>query len=108
MAQMKAIRVDEFGDSGVLKLVEIERPSPDEGEVLIEVRAVGVNYADTMRRRNQYVVETTLPFVPGSEIAGVVAEIGPRVEDVGVGDRVVTLLGIGGYAECTPWRRHGT
>src|SRR5918911_3795821 len=108
MAQMKAILVDEFGDSSVLKLIEIERPSPDEGEVLIEVRAVGVNYADTMRRRNQYVVETTLPFMPGSEIAGGVAEIGPGVEDVGVGDRVVTLLGIGGYAECTPWRRHGT
>src|SRR5919202_674622 len=99
MAQMKAIRVDEFGDSGVLKLIESERPSPGEGEVLIEVRAVGVNYADTMRRRNQYVVETTLPFVPGSEVSGIVAEIGPGVEDVGAGDRLVTLLGTGGYAE---------
>ena len=99
MAQMKAIRVDEFGDSGVLKLIEIERPSPGEGEVLIEVQAVGVNYADAMRRQNRYLVETPLPFVPGSEIAGIVAEVGSGVENVKEGDRVVTLLGTGGYAE---------
>src|SRR5919107_899555 len=98
MAQMKAIRVDEFGEPEVLKQVEVERPSPDEGEVLIEIKSAGVNYADTMRRRNQYVESQWLPFTPGSEVAGMVAELGDEVEDVNVGDRVVTLLGTGGYA----------
>ena len=95
---MKAIRVEEFGDPSVLKLVEIERPAPGDGEVLVEVKSAGVNYADTMRRRNQYLEETPLPFVPGSEVAGEVAEVGAGVEDAQEGDRIVTLLGIGGYA----------
>ena len=99
MPQMKTIRVSEFGDSGVLEHLEVERPSPGEGEILVEVKSAGVNYADTMRRRNQYLEETPLPFVPGSEIAGTVAELGPGAEDVSEGDRVVTLLGTGGYAD---------
>ena len=98
MAQMKAIRVDEFGEPEVLQPVEVERPSPGEGEVLIEIKSAGVNYADTMRRRNQYVEAQELPFTPGSEVAGTVAEVGDGVEDVNAGDRVVTLLGTGGYA----------
>ena len=97
--EMKAIRVEEFGDPGVLEPVEVERPTPGEGDVLIEVRAIGVNYADTMRRQNQYLVETPLPFVPGSEVAGTVAEVGEGVEDVEEGDRVVVLTGTDGYAE---------
>ncbi len=99
MSQMKAIQVSEFGEPGVLEYVEVERPSPGEGEVLVEVKAAGVNYADTMRRRNQYLEETPLPFVPGSEIAGVVAEVGADVQDAEEGDRVVMLLGTGGYAQ---------
>jgi NADPH:quinone reductase len=99
MPQMKAIRADEFGEPEVLRYVDVERPSPGEGEVLIEVRSAGVNYADTMRRRNQYVVRQDLPFVPGSEVAGVVAGVGEGVDAVSEGDRVVTLLGAGGYAE---------
>jgi NADPH:quinone reductase len=98
MAQMKAIRVDEFGEPEVLQHVEVERPYPGEGEVLIEIKSAGVNYADTMRRRNQYVEPQWLPFTPGSEVAGTVAEVGDGVEDANVGDRVVTLLGTGGYA----------
>jgi len=99
MAQMKAIRVEEFGEPEVLQHVDAERPSPGEGEVLIEVKSAGVNYADTMRRRDQYVESQDLPFTPGSEIAGTVAEVGDGVEDMSVSDRVVTLLGTGGYAE---------
>src|SRR5919107_2168069 len=101
MPQMKAIRVEQFGEPDVLEYVDVERPSPDEGEALIEIRSVGVNYADTMRRRNQYVEHQELPFTPGSEIAGTVAELGEGVEEVSVGDRVVTLLGTGGYTEYT-------
>ena len=99
MAQMKAIIVREFGEPDVLGYDDVERPSPGEGEALIEVEAAGVNYADTMRRRDQYLTRQELPFVPGSEVAGTVAEVGDGVEDVTVGDRVVTLLGTGGYAD---------
>ncbi len=99
MPRMKAIRVEEFGGPEVLEVAEAERPSPGEREVLVEVRAIGVNYADTMRRQNKYVLRQEAPFVPGSEVAGVVAETGPGAENVSEGDRVVTLLGTGGYAE---------
>ncbi len=98
MASMKAILAEEFGEPDVLQYKEVERPSPGPGKVLIEVRSIGVNYADTMRRRNQYLVPQELPFVPGSEVAGTVAEVGEGVEGVSSGDRVMTLLGMGGYA----------
>jgi NADPH2:quinone reductase len=99
VAQIKAIRVEEFGEADVLRYVDVERPEPGEGEVLIEVRSAGVNYADTMRRRNQYVEPQDLPFTPGSEVAGTVAEVGEGVDDVSEGARVVSLLGTGGYAQ---------
>lgn len=96
---MKAIRVEEFGEPEVLQYEDAERPEPSMGEVLVEVQSIGVNYADTMRRRNQYVIRQEVPFVPGSEVAGVVTEIGEGVEGVSVGDRVVSLVGEGAYAE---------
>lgn len=99
MAQMKAVVVEEFGEPDVLRYTEAERPVPGEGEVVVEVRSAGVNFADTMRRRNQYLVPQELPFTPGSEISGIVSEVGEGVEDVSVGARVVTLLDDGGYAE---------
>lgn len=107
MSQMKAMRVEEFGGPEVLKPAEVERPSPGEGEVLIEVKSIGVNYADTMRRRNMYVMRQELPFVPGSEVAGVVAQVGEGVENASENDRVVTLLGAGGYAEYAVAPAHG-
>lgn len=99
MPEMKAIRVEEFGEPDVIRYVDVERPSPAAGEALIKVKSAGINYADTMRRRDQYVERQELPFTPGSEVAGEVVEVGEGVEDVSVGDRVVTLLGTGGYAD---------
>jgi NADPH2:quinone reductase len=96
---MRAVLVEEFGGPEVLRYTEVERPEPGEGEVLIEVRAIGVNYADTMRRRDRYLVRQELPFIPGYEVAGVVSEVGPGVREAGVGDRVVALVGTGGYAD---------
>jgi NADPH2:quinone reductase len=97
--QMKAVQLTEFGGPEVLTYIDIEKPKPERSEVLIEVKAIGVNYADTARRQGRYVVETPLPFIPGLEIAGVVSEIGNDVERIKVGDRVVTLLSSNGYAE---------
>jgi NADPH:quinone reductase len=96
---MKAIQLKEYGGPEVLNLVEMERPEPKGHQVLIEIHAIGVNYADTARREGQYVVPTKLPFIPGAEIAGVVIETGKSVTNVQKGDRVVTLIESGGYAE---------
>lgn len=78
---MKAIKFEEYGGPEVLKLLDIDKPEPAENEVLIEVKAIGVNYADTARREGQYVVPTELPYVPGSEVAGVVVGVGSNVKN---------------------------
>lgn len=96
---MKAIQFKEYGGPEVLNMVEIERPIPKANEVCIEIKAIGVNYADTARREGQYVVKTSLPFIPGAEIAGVVTAVGEKVTRVKPGSRVVTLIESGGYAE---------
>ncbi|MEW8971402.1 NADPH:quinone oxidoreductase family protein [Mesobacillus jeotgali] len=96
---MKAIQLKEYGGPEVLQVVELERPVPKGHQVLIEIHAIGVNYADTARREGQYVVPTKLPFIPGAEVAGVVVETGESVTNVQAGDRVVTLIESGGYAE---------
>ncbi|WP_374722364.1 quinone oxidoreductase family protein [Peribacillus tepidiphilus] len=96
---MKAIQFTKFGGPEVLKKVEVEKPVPKGREVLIEIHAAAVNYADTARREGQYVVKTTLPFIPGAEVAGIVAEVGEYVTTVKPGTRVVTLIESGGYAE---------
>ncbi|QDI91269.1 NADPH:quinone oxidoreductase family protein [Salicibibacter halophilus] len=96
---MKAIQFSTFGGPDVLETVNVDVPKPNEQEALIEVHRVGVNYADTARRRGQYVVPTPLPFIPGAEVAGVVKEVGAGVKNVEPGTRVVTLTGSGGYAE---------
>lgn len=97
---MKAVRITEPGPPEVLRLVRVADPVPADGEVLIEVRAAGVNRADLLQRRGAYPAPPGVPAdVPGLEYAGVVAEIGPGVEDWSVGDAVMGLLGGGAYAE---------
>jgi NADPH:quinone reductase len=87
---MRAIQMTEFGGPEVLKLADLPKPEPDPGEVLIRVSRAGVNFADTHTRTNSYVQKATLPLVPGGEVAGI-------REDTG--ERVVALVGSGGYAE---------
>ena len=87
---MRAIRMEEFGGPEVLELVEVDQPEPGDGEVLIRVSRAGLNYADTHQRTNSYLAPATLPLVPGAEVAGV-------REDTG--QRVVALVGNGGYAQ---------
>lgn len=93
---MKAIQIETFGGIEKLQYKEVPDPVPAKGEVLVHVTAVGVNFADTMRRQDQYVVDTPLPFIPGSEVAGTVAEDGKRFK---AGTRVVALTGTDAYAE---------
>ena len=96
---MKAIRLDEFGGADVLKLVDIAKPELGSQEVLVEVKAIGVNYADIARRQGKYVIPTALPFIPGAEIAGVIVEVGEDVKQYKPGMRVVSLIESAGYAE---------
>jgi NADPH:quinone reductase len=87
---MRAIQMTEFGGPEVLRLVELPTPEPGPEQVLIKVARAGLNFADTHTRTNSYVRKATLPLVPGGEVAGV-------REDTG--ERVVALVGDGGYAE---------
>ncbi|MGY0694476.1 quinone oxidoreductase family protein [Virgibacillus sp. FSP13] len=96
---MKAVQFNEYGGPDVLKVTEIETPAIGENDVLIEAKAIGVNYADTARRQGEYVVPTTLPFIPGTEVAGLVSEVGGQVQGIEKGERVVALLESGGYSE---------
>lgn len=96
---MKIIKFDEFGGPEVLQFVEVERPDFSDREVLIEVKAIGINYADTARREGKYVVRTELPYIPGSEVAGVIVKKGDDVTNFNIGDSVVALIGSAGYAE---------
>ena len=85
---MKAIQIHEFGEAEVLRYEELPEPWPKEGEVLVEVRAAGVNYADILTRRGKY-SQKPLPFVPGFEAAGVILETGRGVQDWKPGQRVM-------------------
>ncbi|XP_076837814.1 quinone oxidoreductase isoform X2 [Brachyhypopomus gauderio] len=95
---MKAIRVSEFGAPSVLKLcLDISIPSLGQKQVLIRVRACGVNPVETYIRSGAYARKPSLPYTPGSDVSGVVEAIGD-----GVGDRVfTTATETGGYAEYT-------
>jgi NADPH2:quinone reductase len=97
---MRAIRVGAFGGPEELKLEEIPTPIPAAGQVLVHVRAAGVNPYDTYMRAGTYAVKPPLPYTPGSDAAGVVESVGPGVTKVKPGDRVYTAKTISGaYAE---------
>jgi NADPH2:quinone reductase len=94
---MRAIQVKKTGGPEVLELVEIPKPVPKAGEVLVKVAAAGLNFIDTYFREGRYPAE--LPFVPGQEGAGVVAAIGDGVTQFAVGDHVAWSGRRGAYAE---------
>lgn len=94
---MKAVMCRQLG--GTLAVEEVADPVPAAGEIAIRVEACGVNFADTLIVRGQYQVKPELPFIPGMEVAGRVAAVGPGVEGHGVGDTVIGLVGTGGFAE---------
>ena len=97
---MRAIRVNQFGGPDVLKLEEVPTPTPAAGQVLVHVRATGVNPYDTYMRAGTYAVKPALPYTPGSDAAGVVESVGPGVTKVKAGDRVYTAKTLSGaYAQ---------
>ncbi|PWT79386.1 MAG: NADPH:quinone oxidoreductase [Acidobacteria bacterium] len=101
---MKSVQLSRFGDPEVLDIIELPIPIPRPTEVLIRIRAAGINFFETLVRRNRYAVTPQLPIVPGVEVAGLVEALGERVDPDLNGKRVaVPLFAVGrptgGYAE---------
>lgn len=94
---MRAIRISTLGDASVLELQNIPKPSPKAGEALIRLYAAGVNFSDIYMRIGRRKMQ--LPFIPGSEGAGIVEAVGTGVTDVKPGDRVAYSMHVGSYAE---------
>jgi len=92
-----AMRVYEYGGPEKLRWEQVQVGAPGEGQVLVRNTAVGLNFVDTYQRSGLY--QTALPFIPGSEGAGVVEAVGPKVKELKVGDRVAYSSPIGAYAE---------
>ena len=96
---MKAIRIHEFGGPGVLKLEEIPQPTPGEGQVLVRVKAAGINPVETYIREGKYGPQK-FPFTPGNDGSGVIEAVGAKVNHLRAGDRVYTDKTItGSYAD---------
>ena len=97
--KMKAVLMDEFGAPEVMKVGEIDRPKPKANEVLIKVMTTTINRPDLVQREGKYPPPAGDSEILGLEVAGTVAEVGSDVSDWKVGDRVMALVGGGGYAE---------
>ena len=97
---MKAVVMDGFGPADVLHLGTVERPVPDDNQVLIQVAATSVNRPDIVQREGNYPPPPGESDILGLEIAGTVIELGKSVvSEWHLGDRVVALVGGGGYAQ---------
>jgi NADPH:quinone reductase len=99
---MKAIRVHEFGGPEVMGEEDISNLQPGEGQVLVTVKAAGVNPVDVYIRSGQYAKKPALPYTPGMDAAGIVESVGREVTSVQQGDRVYVAGSLSGtYAEHT-------
>src|SRR5271169_4852150 len=97
---MKAIVVRQYGAPEVMKLEEIPVPQPASGQVLVRIRAAGVNPVETYMRSGNYSLKPPVPFTPGGDGAGVIESVGQGVTRVKAGDRVYTARTLSGtYAE---------
>ncbi len=96
---MKAVLCKEYGPPDSLVVEELPSPTAGHGEVVLAVRACGVNFPDVLIIQNKYQFRPPLPFAPGGEVAGVVTAVGDGVATLKVGDRVIGSTGWGGFAE---------
>lgn len=97
---MKAIRVHQFGGPEVMRLEDVPDLQPGTNQVVVEIKAVGVNPVETYIRSGSYAVKPSLPYTPGTDAAGIVTQIGEGVRRVRAGDRVYTAGTISGaYAQ---------
>lgn len=107
---MKAIRVKEFGPAEVMVLADVADPTPGPDQVVVTVKAAGVNPVDTYIRSGLYRPDLKLPYIPGLDAAGVISAIGPDVKHRKIGQRVYVASSISGtYAEqvlCKEFQTH--
>jgi NADPH2:quinone reductase len=101
---MRQVQFSRFGGPEVLEIVERPTPHPARGEVLVRVRAAGINFSDTLMRQNRYAVTPELPAIPGTEVAGTIEHLGEGVDGLTVGTRVAVPLFatgavVGGYVD---------
>lgn len=96
---MKAVLLNGFGGLEVLSVGEVEKPKPAEGQVLVKVVATSINRPDLVQREGKYPPPPGDSEILGLEVAGTIEELGPGVTGWQVGERVMTLVGGGGYAE---------
>ena len=96
---MRALRCNAFGAPESLVVEDIASPVPGQGEVLIDVKAAGVNFPDSLIIQNKYQIKPPLPFTPGGELAGVVCAVGPGATQVKVGQSVIAFTLWGAFAE---------
>lgn len=96
---MRAVVIDEFGPVDSHSVKEIDPPQVSDGEVLIEVNAIGVNFPDTLMMQGLYQTKPRTPFTPGRDISGTIVAVGDNVTKFKPGDRVVAIVPWGGYAE---------
>ena len=96
---MKALLCKQFGPPESLVLEDVPSPTAGAGEVVISIKAASVNFPDVLIIQNKYQFKPPLPFSPGSELAGVVKEVGAGVSNVKPGDKVIAFTAFGAFAE---------
>jgi NADPH2:quinone reductase len=96
---MKAVLCKSYGPPETLVVEDVPEPVAGAGEVVLSVKAAGVNFPDVLMIDNKYQVKPPLPFSPGGEAAGVVSQVGAGVGGVKIGDRVMAITGHGAFAE---------
>ena len=96
---MKAIVCKDWGPPDSLELQDLPALVPGPGEVVVDVRAAGVNFPDVLTVQGKYQVRPPLPFTPGNEFAGVVRAVGDGIEGFAAGDRVIGFTRTGAFAE---------
>ncbi|MEZ5206622.1 MAG: NADPH:quinone oxidoreductase family protein [Acidimicrobiales bacterium] len=95
---MRQVLCRELGPPEVLVVEEAPDLEPGAGQVRLDVEAAGVNYVDALFVSGSYQIKPPVPFTPGSEVAGVIGAVGEGVEGWAIGDRVLAMCGLGGYA----------
>src|ERR1700690_3967620 len=90
----RAVRFDKYGGLEVLQVVEVDRPTPGPGKVLVRVKAAGVNPGEASIRKGMFAERwpATFPSGQGTDLAGIVEEIGPEVVSFAVGDEVIGFV----------------
>jgi NADPH:quinone reductase-like Zn-dependent oxidoreductase len=96
---MKQIVITQHGDTDVLKIQEKSDPTPSSGEVLIKVKAIGINFADILARKGLYPDAPKPPCVVGYEVSGVIESVGQGVDSSKIGNPVFALTRFNGYSD---------